>query len=556
MPDEPHPRDRNPESGNPENSLLFQPGRTIIRIKGGDAAKPAADSVESRSSPLSTKTMSTKTMSTKMMSTKNISTKNIATLRQYLKKLPQIERLLRHPELKRLLQNYPRREVVRALRECLENIRQDIQGLVKGRKEGFGDDPPEQLADRVKPDSIAEEATERLAKRERRHYGRVINATEIILHTGLGRAVLAKEAVQAVSESIQGYALVEVDQVSGERNRREGHVAGLVRELTGAEAATVVNNNAGATLIILATLARGREVVISRGQLVEIGGSFRIPSIMEESGARLVEVGATNRTYIEDYRRAITPDTGLLLQVHTSNYEIEGFACHTPLEELVELGREHGIPVVSDLGSGCFIDLSTYGFRREPLVVESVQAGADLVCFSGDKLLGGPQAGIIVGRRESVERVRRHPLFRALRIDKMTLSALEATLKLYRDPETLLKKLPALSMITQTEKQVRQRADRLRRQLLKRVPRAEAELVKEGSQMGSGSLPAQELPTYAVAVRLEDLPPDELSSRLRANEPPIFTRIRNDRVLFDLRTLLTPEAKMVVDALEQIAATP
>jgi L-seryl-tRNA(Ser) seleniumtransferase len=339
----------------------------------------------------------------------------------------------------------------------------------------------------------------------------------------------------------------------------------MLCELTGAEAATVVNNNAAATVIILAALASGKEVILSRGQMVEIGGSFRIPTILEASGARLVEVGTTNRTYVDDYRRVIRPETGLLLSVHTSNYEIAGFSHHTSIEDLAALGRETALPVVSDLGSGCFVDLTEHGFRAEPLVSESVKAGADVVCFSGDKLLGGPQAGILVGRRELIEEIRAHPFFRAMRVDKMTLIALEATLRLYRDPETLAEKLPALGMIELKEPELRKRGDRFRRALLRRLqrgkshsgksPQVEVELIKESSQTGSGALPAQDLSTCAAAIALEGLSADELASRLRRYDPPIFTRIRNDRVLIDFRTLLDDEHKTIVEALVKIATS-
>lgn len=467
-----------------------------------------------------------------------------------LRLLPQVEKVLRQERIEALATRHPRPEVTRAVRGVLDGLRRAIISIEKDGNSSAaeGEARTEALARRLDPEGIAREVESRLAERSRPAYRRAINATGIILHTGLGRAVYSEAARAAIDAAIEGYALVEVDAATGERNRREVHIANLLRELTGAEAATVVNNNAGATLIVLAALARGREVIVSRGQMVEIGGAFRIPDVMEESGARLVGVGTTNRTYIEDYRRAITPQTGLLLQVHTSNYEITGFARHTPLDELVALGREHGIAVVSDLGSGCFIDLSPFGFRKEPLVADSVRAGADIVCFSGDKLLGGPQAGLILGKREAVERVRSHPLFRALRIDKVTLAGLEATLRIYRDPEGAREAVPPLRMISMTESEVRARASRFVKKL-SGLEGVEGKLVRTQAQAGSGSLPSQDLPSWAVAVSLKGRTPTETAGRLRAAEPPVFSRVHADEVLLDFRTLLPGEEKPLFDAI-------
>jgi L-seryl-tRNA(Ser) seleniumtransferase len=475
-----------------------------------------------------------------------------------LRRLPQVEKLLQSEGASALIERYSRPEVLRALRGVLDGLRAEI--LAIGRGDGNGKAAAgaiEAVERRLGAPSLLDAARAELEGRRRPYHRRVINGTGVILHTGLGRAVLAADAAAALSEALGGYTLVEIDAASGERNRREGFVAALLSELTGAESATVVNNNAGATLIILAALARGREVVISRGQLVEIGGSFRIPKVMEESGARLVEVGATNRTYIEDYREAIGPETGLLLQVHTSNYEIAGFARHTPLAELVALGREHGLPVVSDLGSGCFLDLSPFGFRREPLVRDSVEAGADLVCFSGDKLLGGPQAGIIIGKRPWVERIRAHSLFRALRVDKLTLIALEATLRLYRDPERLVAALPTLRMIALDAGELRRRVERFRRSLIRRLggerPGLELECVPSSAQAGSGSLPAQELPSWALALRFDGIGAERLAAALRTGEPPVFCRIQDERALFDFRTILIEDEEPLAGALARIA---
>lgn len=463
--------------------------------------------------------------------------------------LPPVDRLLEHPTAAELLADHPREEILLAVRATLAELRRDIRRDWKD--DGAATELPPDLHHRIQPTAILEAVARRLEARDRKHYRRVINTTGILLHTGLGRAVLAPEAVEAVAESLKGYTLVEVDAETGGRNRREAHLASMLCELTGAEAATVVNNNAAATLILLAALARGREVIISRGQLVEIGGSYRVPEIMAESGARLREVGTTNRTYIEDYRRAVSEDTGMLLQVHTSNYEISGFAHHTPLAQLVDLGREAGLPVVSDLGSGCLVDLSPFGFRREPLVSESIAAGADIVCFSGDKLLGGPQAGILLGSRGAIETIRRHSLFRALRVDKVTLVALEATLKIYRDTAGLAQRLPVLSMISQDEGSLRRRAESLRRRIERHCPGLRAKIVRTSSRAGSGSLPTQDLPTHAVALGSDTRSPDELAHALRTGTPPVFTRLKDDRVLLDLRTIQPGEESLLVEALRR-----
>ena len=463
-----------------------------------------------------------------------------------LRLLPQVERALHWPQVTQLVQGSRREDVVEALRWILEGLRGEI---LEGRV------AEEDLRARIAPDCLAQEIRQALAARQISGYRRVINATGIILHTGLGRAVLPPLAVEALSRACAGYSLVEVDPETGERNLRETSVVRLLCDLTGAESGTVVNNNAAATLLILAALARGKEVVISRGQLVEIGGSFRIPEILRESGARLVEVGTTNRTYAEDYGRAVGPETGLILQVHTSNYEIRGFVHHTPLEELVALGRRHGIPVVSDLGSGCFVDLSPCGFRPEPLARDRIRAGADLVCFSGDKVLGGPQAGIILGRSELIGKVRAHPLFRAVRIDKVTLVLLEATLRIYRhDPEHVHAMIPVLRAITEPSGSVRRRAEDCVAAVAGKAPGLEAIVLATGAQAGSGALPAQEIPSFAVAVSHAALPPQELAKRLRTGSPAIFPRIQGGQVLLDMRTVLPGEEVQIAEALERLAA--
>lgn len=458
-----------------------------------------------------------------------------------------MEKLLRLPAVEELARSSSRFELTESLRSFLASARLDV---LEGRLKAEG------LSDRLSEEGVLRHLQRALEERSLSAYRRVINATGVILHTGLGRAVLPPAALKSLAGATLGYSLVEVDPESGERNQREAAAVDVLKQLTGAESGTVVNNNAGATLLILASLARGKEVIISRGQLVEIGGSFRIPEILRESGARLVEVGTTNRTYLDDYRRAIGPETGLLLQVHTSNYEIAGFVHHTPLEELVLLGREKGLPVVSDLGSGCFVDLGPYGFKPEPLVADRVAAGADLVCFSGDKLLGGPQSGIIVGRADCLKKVRAHPLFRALRVDKVTLVLLEATLRAYRDPEKLKESIPVLRAIMEPAESVRARAARCLEKLKglgASFAGLKAEVVPSAAQAGSGALPAQEIPSFALALSHPTVSADELGKRLRAGSPPIFSRIHDGRLLLDFRTVLEGEDNEIAAAIHGLA---
>lgn len=348
---------------------------------------------------------------------------------------------------------------------------------------------------------------------------RVLNATGVVIHTNLGRAPLPEVALERVREVGRGYSNLEYDLGSGARGSRQDHVAGLLRRLTGAESALVVNNNAAAVLLALAAVAEGREVVVSRGELIEIGDGFRIPDVLERSGARLVEVGTTNRTRAADYEGAVGPETGALLRVHQSNFRLVGFVERPRLSELVAVGRRSGVPVVEDVGSGVLAELS-----GEPEVRSSVDAGADLVCFSGDKLLGGPQAGIVVGRAELVERLRRHPLQRALRADKLTLAALEGTLGLYLEPQRALREIPVLAMLAEPVSAVRGRAERLAELVDGRVE-------ETVGRIGGGALPLAELPSFACAVE------ESLAQPLRSGAPPVVGVIRDGSLLLDCRTL-------------------
>ncbi|MFP4158173.1 MAG: L-seryl-tRNA(Sec) selenium transferase [Desulfobacterales bacterium] len=380
----------------------------------------------------------------------------------------------------------------------------------------------------------------------------VINATGVVVHTNLGRSLLSPRALGRVSAAASGYSNLEFNLETGRRGSRYEIVEELICEISGAEAAMAVNNNAGAVLLCLDTLAKDREVIVSRGELVEIGGSFRIPDVMARSGAFLREVGATNRTHLKDYRSAVNENTGLLLKVHTSNYEIIGFTASVPLSELVRLGADSGLPVMEDLGSGTFVDLSRYGLKKEPTVQESVAAGADIVTFSGDKLLGGPQAGIIAGSKYIMDRIKKNPLTRALRIDKLTLAALESTLREYRDESEAVESIPTLQMLTCPIEHIRHKAELLENSLCAiSDERLQYRLIDSVSRAGGGSLPALELPTRCIALRLGGISASRTDKALRSRRPAVVGRIEADEYIIDLRTVLAEEIDMIANAVNQ-----
>ncbi|HSR36684.1 MAG TPA: L-seryl-tRNA(Sec) selenium transferase [Desulfurivibrionaceae bacterium] len=393
----------------------------------------------------------------------------------------------------------------------------------------------------------------RIAEKLRPNFRTVINATGVVIHTNLGRSLLPASAMETLLAVGTHYANLEFDLATGKRGSRYSLVEELLCELTGAEAALVVNNNAAAVMLVLETLAAGREVIVSRGQLVEIGGSFRIPEVMAKSGATLVEVGATNRTHLRDYERAITDQTALLLKVHTSNFRMIGFTKEVALADLVRLGGERGIPVMEDLGSGSFIDFSRYGLGKEPTVQETVAAGADVVTFSGDKMLGGPQAGLIVGKRAIIEQVKRNPMNRALRIDKFTLAALEAVLRLYFDEEAAVRTIPTLRMLTMPMADIERRAKKLSRRLGKTLAgRCALSLARISSRVGGGSLPEMELPSCGVALVPRQMRVNEVERRLRAASVPVIGRIENDCLLLDMRTVADDEIAPLAATLTEV----
>ncbi|HWA57183.1 MAG TPA: L-seryl-tRNA(Sec) selenium transferase [Gemmatimonadales bacterium] len=430
--------------------------------------------------------------------------------------LPSVDRLLNDPAVAALAAHAPRNTLVAAIRESLDQARRGRAG------------PP--------PD-WAHDIAERLARRTARSLQPVINATGVVLHTNLGRAPLAPAALAAIQAIGQDYSTLEYDLGSGTRGHRADHCRTLLAELTGAEDGLAVNNAAGALVLALNATAAGGRVLISRGELIEIGGSFRIPEILARSGATLVEVGTTNRTYLDDYRRALAPGT-VILTVHRSNFEQRGFVASPEPAELAALAREHGVPYLYDVGSGLLADLSDTGLRGEPRVPSAVAAGAQLVIFSGDKLLGGPQAGCLVGRKDVVDLCRRNPLARALRADKFTLAALEATLALYRDPETARQEIPVLRMLTLSPPELARRAAVLAAGL---PAAASPTLVPGASAVGGGAFPGATLPTTHVALAPGPLGANGLALRLRLGDPPVIARVENERVLLDPRTI-PPEA--------------
>ncbi|MBI3945785.1 MAG: L-seryl-tRNA(Sec) selenium transferase [Armatimonadetes bacterium] len=453
-------------------------------------------------------------------------------VQERLRAIPAVDVVLSHPQVARLLAGTPRPLATAAVRALLEGLRRRIRA---------GEDADVSLP------AVAAAAAAAVTAQGRRSLRRAINATGIILHTGLGRAVLAAPAVAALAEVAGSHSLLEIEVESGRRGSRLEHVRGLLRLLAGAPSAAVANNNAAAVLLALNTLAAGKEVVVSRGQLVEIGGSFRMPDIIRASGCRMVEVGTTNKTRLADYEAAITPETALLLQVHPSNFRVVGFTEEVALPELVALGRARSLPVMVDLGSGAFFDVARVGLPPEPTVPAVVASGADIVTFSGDKLLGGPQAGLLLGSEAAIRRVTRNPLMRVLRCDKLILAALEATLRLYFDPEAALRAIPTLRALTRRPDAVRALAQRVVEGVSR--PGVRLAVVETASQVGGGSLPTEELPSAAVQVEVEGLPAEDVARALRRGDPPVFGRIHRDLLLLDMRTVAEEEVAEVCAAL-------
>jgi len=463
---------------------------------------------------------------------------------KYLRSLPGVDQILQRELLIGLQEDYPQGVINDAARNVVNGLRVLIL-------QADSEDELNELDFQI--DSIARLTAEKVRETLRPKLRNVINATGIVLHTNLGRSLLAEKAVEAVKEVTRHYSNLEYDLDTGERGSRHMHVEDLLCHLTGAEGALVVNNNAAAVLLVLNTLAKDREVVISRGQLVEIGGSFRVPQVMAQSGAHLVEVGTTNKTHYRDYEEAIGENTGMILKVHTSNYQVIGFTSQVSGFELAGLGQKYDLPVVEDLGSGVFVDLKEYGLEGEPTVPESIREGLDLVTFSGDKLLGGPQAGIIVGKKDFTEKIKKNQLARALRIDKMTLAALEATLQLYLNEEDAVKDIPTLRMLTLPLTVLEARAFNMV-SYLKEQLRGKAQIkVADGfSQVGGGALPREEIPTKLVSLQPYKMSTLEVIERLREEEIPVIARIQKNQVLVDLRTVSEEEVHLLRDSLVRV----
>ncbi len=450
------------------------------------------------------------------------------------------------------LEMAPREEWLTEIRQSLS----DLRAKVLSRSIG-----PVVFATSSTPEVITAAARRRIERRRDPGCVRVVNATGVVLHTNLGRAAMPPAAHEALAAEAHGYQLLAADAALGERSPRERHLEALFQQLTGCEAATVVNNNAAATMIALAALAEGREVIVARGQLVEIGGAYRIPDVMRQSGATLVEVGTTNRVHLRDYENAITEKTALIMRVHTSNYRVEGFHSEVSIEELTALGASYGVKVVDDLGSGALVSLDQQGLPgEEPLISKSVDAGVDLITASGDKLIGGPQMGILVGSRECVARVRAHPLFRAVRCGKLTLIAMEATLRLFLHADRLGETHPTYRMLTAEQDGLLQGAEALAERLRSTKPVQSGAVTlaveKAGDAVGAGSLPTVELPGAAVTLAAKDIEAGELATRLRAHRPPVFTTVHDHLVHVHVRTLQPGDDEVVASALESALEVP
>ncbi len=462
-----------------------------------------------------------------------------------LRALPAITDLLKTETAAAWLARHPQPLVAECLRRALAAVRREILNA--------GAAPAPDCAPAGAADVVLARAEKLLRDAVEPHLCEAINATGIILHTGLGRAVLPAGVVDSIIGGLKGYCTLAVDRESGGRIERDELVEYILTELTGAEAATVVNNNAAATLLVLAALAAHKEVIVSRGQLIEIGGSFRLPEVMAQSGARLVEVGATNRSHLKDYQQAVTEDTAAIMRVHPSNYRIVGFTSEVPLRELAELARARRLILMDDLGAGALVDLKPFGLPHEPTVRESIEAGADVVLFSGDKLIGAGQCGVIVGRKALIDKLRKHPLMRAFRVDKTCLMLLERTLHLFRDPARLSSKHPLYRMMSTPVDALKLRATELALLISCDIPAAPVAIAESQAFLGSGSLPTEAIPSFVVTVSLPGIGASELARRLRLDPARVFGRIEDDRLCLDVRTLADEQLPAVAAALRRAA---
>ncbi|MCM0648937.1 L-seryl-tRNA(Sec) selenium transferase [Clostridium swellfunianum] len=457
--------------------------------------------------------------------------------KELLRKLPKMDELLKEAIVIDKLKDTLRPIVLESLREALDSFRIDI---LNGKIEDF------------ERSNIMERFSSIIEVKNSPKLKKVINATGVIIHTNLGRSLLCGEAVRNVITAAENYNNLEYNLETGARGSRYAHVEELIKKITGAEAAVVVNNNAAAVMLTLSTLCSGKEAIVSRGQLVEIGGSFRVPDVMRFSGAKLVEVGTTNRTHLYDYENNITEETGVLLKVHTSNFKIMGFTEEVSLEELVELGNKKKVPVVEDIGSGVLVDFSKYGFTYEPTVQDSLKKGVDVVTFSGDKMLGGPQAGIIAGKKEYIDKIKKNQLTRALRIDKMTLAALEGTLKYYIDETEAVKKLPTLYMILSPKEEHKKRAQRLKTRLQRLGLDFNIRLEADYSMVGGGSMPTEKIETFVLKIKSSSASAEQLEKKLRSYVTPVIVRIYAGEIILDLRTIFDKDFDTIAEAFKNV----
>lgn len=462
--------------------------------------------------------------------------------RDILRRIPKVDEVLQKEPLFVFFEDKGQSVVTEAAREAIDALRAEIMKAGDDELDSFD-------VSRLSADAVALEAVRVLEENDANNLIAAINATGTILHTNLGRAPLCKEAVENVARVSKGYSNLEYDVKAGKRGSRHDIVSEILAELTGAEDAMMVNNNASATMLVLSTMGAGKECVVSRGELVEIGGAFRIPDIMEQSGATLKEVGTTNKTKISDYEKAYDEErTGAFMKVHKSNYDVVGFTEEATLEELVELGREKNVPVIYDMGNGLMVDMSAYGLS-EPNVPASLATGIDVILFSGDKLLGGPQAGIIAGKAEWIKKMKKHPLARAIRVDKMTFAAMEETLKKYRDEKVALRDIPVLSMISASPEEMKAKAERLLRVIEEKTEGYSLEVAAVEDQIGGGSAPMVRLPGYAVSVTSDSCTTKAIERLLRKSSIPVIARINDDRLLLCVRTIMEDEFDAVAEAL-------
>jgi L-seryl-tRNA(Ser) seleniumtransferase len=456
----------------------------------------------------------------------------------FIQKIPKVDKLYQQISFMQQFKEIPRPIIIQTIQMTLDELRQGVLNGHYNEKD-------------LDNSLIIQQVLFMLNKALKPNLQAVINATGVIVHTNLGRSLLASSALDQIIQVSCHYSNLEYNLETGKRGQRYQLVESLICSLTGAEAATIVNNNAGAVLITLQTIASNKAVIVSRGELIEIGGSFRIPDIMALSGAKLVEVGTTNRTHLKDYQNAITPETGLLLKVHPSNYAIQGFTASVELKDMVDLGDSLSIPVMYDMGSGNLVDLSSKGLYNEPVVEKIMSSGVDIVTFSGDKLLGGPQAGIIVGTKSIVDQIKKNPMARALRIDKLTLAALEGTLRLYQDPKTVFEKIPTLAFITRPLSEIKNVVEQICSEVQSlENDQFQIKIIKTNSRIGGGALPLQSLPTYCIGIKSNECSADSVERYFRTQSQPIIGRIENDQFLLDCRTVLPTETETLQKCIE------